>query len=289
MRALPRPAETKRFKVGDIECIAISDGHLAYMGPTGFLFGNAPQAELLQALDDFNFPADYWAGTYTCLVIKTGGRCILVDTGPGKAAPSTGHLLQNLQAEGIKPEDIDTVIITHAHPDHIGGIVDNLGKTNFPKARFRMWKSEWEFWTTKPDLGPLQAPDFFKFNLLIFNGSLLPLIASQMDTIDDEAEIAPGVSAVPLPGHTPGQIAVKVASQGEQLLYISDAVLHPIHLAHPEWLSMLDLYAEQTIASRHKLFEMVANKKTLLMGYHFDFPAMGRIVKKGDAWSWETV
>ena len=288
-RALPRPAETKRFKVGDIECIAVSDGHLAYMFPTGFLFGNAPQAELQQALIDFNFPADYWVGTYTCLVIKTGGRCILVDTGPGNAAPSTGHLLQNLRAEGIQPEDIDTVIITHAHPDHIGGNVDNMGKTHFPKARFLMWKSEWEFWTLRPDLAPLQAPDFFKFNLLIFNGSQLPLIASQLDTIDDEAEIAPGVSAVPLPGHTPGQIGIKVASQGEQLIYLSDTALHPIHVAHPEWLSMLDLYAEQTIASRRKLFEMVADTKTALMGYHFDFPAMGRIVKKGTGWGWESL
>lgn len=288
-RALPRSAETKHFKVGDIECIAISDGHLAYMFPTGFLFGNAPQAELQQALAEFNFPADYWTGTYTCLIIKTGGRCILVDTGPGKAAPSTGHLLQNLQAEGIKPEDIDTVIITHAHPDHIGGNVDNLGKSNFPNARFILWKSEWDFWTINPDLSQLQAPDFFKFNLLIFNGSQLPLIASQVDIITDGTEIAPGVSAIPLPGHTPGQIGIKVASKGEEFLYISDAVLHPIHVAHPEWLSMLDLNAEQTIASRRKLFEMVADTKTVLMGYHFDFPAMGRIVKKGDGWSWESL
>ena len=286
-RSIPAINETYRFKVGSIECIAVSDGCLPYIAPAGFLFGNAPQDALDKALTEHNFPREMWVGTYTCLLINTGKSRVLVDTGPGPAAPSTGRLIQNLRGEGIEPGDIDTVIITHAHPDHIGGNVDSGGKPNFPNARYVMLKAEWDFWTKEPDLAELQAPDFLKGSLLEFTASQLPLIEAKLELVESEAEVAPGVSVIHAPGHTPGQIAVKVASDGDQLLYISDLVLHPIHFEHIDWLSIMDLGADQTAASRRRILDQAAAEGALVLGFHFAFPALGRVIKKGEAWSWQ--
>lgn len=278
-----------KFKVGDFSCVAVGDGCLPYMQPAGFLFCNAPQEELEKAINAYNFPNQLWVGTYTCLFIDTGKNKVLLDTGPGMVSPSTNQLIPNLMVAGIKPEDIDTVIITHAHPDHIGGNTDSEGKLKFPNARFMMWKDEWNFWTKNPDLSKLPWPDFFKMNLLIFNGSQLPLISQKMTVIEKEGEILPGIFVIPAPGHTPGQILIKVKSGKDAVVYLSDLILHPIHCEHPEWFSMLDMNFEMTYASRIKVLEQLANEGTPVIGFHFDFPGMGKIVKKGKTWNWEKI
>ncbi|MFQ6115833.1 MAG: MBL fold metallo-hydrolase [bacterium] len=128
--------------------MAVSDGTHAYSNPATLLFANAPKGHLEQALREHNLqPKQWveWVSPYTCLLINTGRYQVLVDTGAGGLVPSTGNLLQNLRMEGIDPEDIDTVIITHGHPDHIGGNTDSEGKPAFPSARYVMWKHEWDF------------------------------------------------------------------------------------------------------------------------------------------------
>jgi glyoxylase-like metal-dependent hydrolase (beta-lactamase superfamily II) len=278
-----------KFKVGNFNCVAVGDGCLPYMQPSGFLFCNAPQEELEKAMTAYNFPNQLWVGTYTCLFIDTGKNKVLLDTGPGMCSPSTNQLIPNLMAAGIKPEDIDTIIITHAHPDHIGGNVDSEGKIKFPNARFMMWKEEWDFWTKNPDLSKLPWPDFFKMNLLIFNGSQLPLISEKMVVIEKPGEILPGISLIPAQGHTPGHVIIKVTSEKESVAYISDLILHPIHCEHPDWFSMLDMNFELTYTSRLKVLEQLANEGTPAIGFHFDFPGMGKVVKKGKVWSWEKI
>ena len=144
--------ESHRFKVGSFNCIALSDGTNTYTPPTFppppvTLFTNAPREDLIHQLHRHNLDPERWIGwvsPYTCLVIKTGEEVVLVDTGAGSLGPDTGKLMQALRSEQLTPGDIDVIILTHGHPDHIGGNTVN-GELTFPDARFAMWRSEWEF------------------------------------------------------------------------------------------------------------------------------------------------
>lgn len=144
--------ESYRFKIGNFECIIVLDGTFAYPHPAQVFFANAPEERLEQVLREHNLNPETWGeyiSPYPSLVIYTGDHVVLVDTGAGSFAPTTGKLIPNLKTEGISPKDIDTVILTHGHADHIGGNVNGEGKPTFPNARYVMWKEEWEFWIRK--------------------------------------------------------------------------------------------------------------------------------------------
>ena len=287
-------AESYRFKVGTLECMAVSDGTHIYTPPrfpppAAFLFANAPGQPLEQALREHNLEPEQWVewvSPYICLVVETGEHRVLVDTGADGLDANTGKLVQNLRAEGIAPEDIDTVILTHGHPDHLGGNADAEGKPVYPNARCVMWKTEWEFWTSEQ--AELQLGEH-KELLLKFAHDNLPPIQGQLDLVDREMEIVPGIHAVAAPGHTPGHMALAISSGGEQLLYISDTVLHPIHVAQPEWYAAVDFAPEQVVASRRKLLNRAATDKAMVLAFHFPFPGLGHIVGEGGRWQWQPI
>ena len=287
--------ETFRFETGKLECVAVSDGTLTYAPPTFpspaiLLFANAPRERLEQALLEHNLRPEQWVewtSPYICLVVNTGAHLVLVDTGAGGLAPTTGRLLQNLQAEGIAPEDIERVIITHGHPDHIGGNTDAQGKPAFPNARYVMWKDEWDFWTSEQ--AEQRLDEHVREVLLKFARENLPPIQGQVDLFDREAEIVAGIRAVAAPGHTPGHMALEISSEGEQLLCIADAALHPIHLEHPEWHAAVDFDPKQVVATRRRLLERAAARKALVVAFHFPFPGLGRVVQKGEGWQWQPI
>ncbi len=287
--------EIYHFMVGTFNCIAVSDGTYKYAPPifpppTTFLFLNAPKERLEHALNQHNLQSEQWlewVSPYICMVVNTGQHRVLVDTGADGLAPSTGRLFQNLQAEGIAPEDIDTVILTHGHPDHIGGNTDAEGKPAFPKARYIMWKDEWDFWTSGQAEAKLD--EHVREVLLGFAKKNLPPIQHQLDLVDHEAEIVPGIRAVAAPGHTPGHMALAISSEGEQLLCISDAVVHSIHVEHPEWHAVVDLEPEQLVDTRHRLLNRVATEKALVLAFHFPFPGLGHVVQKEEGWQWQPI
>ena len=229
-----------RFKVGDFQCVAVSDGTHTYAPPTFpppaiFLFTNAPRERLEQTLREHNlYPEEWaeWVSPYICLAVNTGQHQVLVDTGADGLGPNTGKLVQNLKAVGIAPEDIDTVIITHGHPDHIGGNTDSEGRPTFRNARYVMWHDEWHFWTSEQ--AETKLDEHVKEILLKFAHKNLPPIQGQLELVDHETEIVSGIRALAAPGHTPGHMALAISSGGEQLLCVSDAVLHSIHLEQPE-------------------------------------------------------
>ena len=282
-----------RFKVGAFECMAVSDGTHTYAPPTfpppaTLLFANAPRERLDEVLREHNLQAEQWVewiSPYICVVVNTGEHRVLVDTGAGGLAPSTGKLLENLQASGTTPESIDTVILTHGHPDHIGGNTDAEGKPAFPNARYVMWKDEWDFWTSKEAEQKLHEES--REVLLTFARKNLPPIQGQLDLVDHETEIVPGISAVAAPGHTPGHMAVVISSGGEELLCVSDAVLHPIHLEQPQWCAAVDFDPDQVVATRRRLLSRAAAEKALVLAFHFPFPGMGHVVQKGEGWKWQ--
>lgn len=269
--------------------MVVSDGTHVYPVQTWFI--NAPKEQLDQVLREYNLDPKIgeYVSPYPSLLINTGEHRVLVDTGAGDMTPTTGKLIPNLQAEGIAPEDIDTVILTHSHADHIGGNTGSEGKPAFPNARHIMWKEEWEFWTSEPDLGQLKVDEHLKKLLVTSARNNLPAIQGQLDAIDHEMEIVSGIHVVPAPGHTPGHIAVAISSGSEQLLHISDAALHPIHLEHPDWYPVFDLRPEQALVSKRQLMERAAAGKALVFGFHFPFPGLGHVVQKEEGWQWQPI
>src|SRR4030042_4745853 len=143
-----------RFRTGRFECISISDGYYEY--EPKHLFKNLSEAEVTELLKSFNLPTDKIVSPYTFLYVDTGKHKVLADMGAGKLGPHTGKLVQNLTLAGIQPEGIDTIIITHAHPDHIGGTLDEKGIPNYPNAHYYMWKDEWDFWFSEEAFAKIQ-------------------------------------------------------------------------------------------------------------------------------------
>jgi glyoxylase-like metal-dependent hydrolase (beta-lactamase superfamily II) len=281
-----------RFEVGDLECFAIDDGTFFYTAEQ--YFHDAPSDALATALAEHGLERDRIPSPYTCLVVKTGDHVVVIDTGadrsglrnlvPAGVDLDVGHFPERFGRTGIDPREVDRVVVTHAHPDHIGGNVDASGAPRFPGAPLVIRRDEWKHWTSGDTLAaqpPLYADPV--------RTHLLPL-ADRLELLDDDREIVPGIRAIHTPGHTPGHIAVAVASRGEELLYISDAALHPLHLEHPDWSTAFDLEREQALASRRLLLERAAATGALVLAFHFHpFPSLGRVRAAGNAWAWEAL
>ncbi len=284
------------FEVGEFECVSVSDGALNY--PPESFFANVPLERVEEALWQRNLPTAQITTPYTCLFIDTGEHRVLVDTGAGDlgahaadvfpgldhSTSVTGLLLENLKAAGIEPSDIDTVIITHAHPDHVGGTLDEAGRLVFGDANYYISEDEWEFWTS--ETATTKAPAFMVESA---RRNLDPL-KERMTLVGDTSEIVPGVRAIATFGHTPGHIALSVASGGKRLLHVSDAVLYPLHLEHPEWTPVFDMLPEQAAASKRLIFDRAVEEDALVFAHHFPpFPNLGYVLKMKQGWRWQPI
>ena len=280
--------EAYSFNVGEIQCAPLSDGSLPY--PPNWFFANVPQQRLEEELRAHGLRTDEVTGTYTCLLVSTGKNKVLIDTGAGKIAASTGELMVNLEKAGAHPSEIDTVILTHGHPDHIGGTLDAEGKPAFPNARYLMWKDEWQFWTSEePDLSAMPVPEELKTGLILGTARrCLPPLRKQIELVEKESEVVPGIHLLPTPGHTPGHLAVAVTSGTDSVLHVADAVLHPILMEQPTWRTVFDLEQDRAAETRRRLLDRAAADKTKVMAYHFPFPTLGRVAsRRTGGWEWE--
>lgn len=281
------------FTLGTCKCIAVSDGSHTYASPafplpSTLLFTNAPKETLGQVLAGYDLSPEKWTewvSPYICLYVDTGEHRVLVDTGAGNLAPTTGKLIQNLRACGIAPEDIDTIVITHVHPDHAGGITDNDGMLLFPEARYFLCRAEWDFWTSGQAEKTLD--EHSGAVIIQIARKNLPPIKERVELIDREADIVPGIRAIAASGHTPGHIAVMISSGNEQLLCISDAFLHPVHLEQPDWSCIFDIDPVQVAVTRKQLLERAVAEEILVAAFHFPFPGLGYVVRQGETWQWQ--
>ncbi|UCD09944.1 MAG: MBL fold metallo-hydrolase [Dehalococcoidales bacterium] len=233
--------DSYQFKIGYFQCIAVSDGSHTYAPPNFppppvFLFANAPEDQLDIVLREYNLESKTWSAwmsPYICLLIDTGKQLILVDTGASDLSPETGKLPENLKKERIDVGDIDIIVHTHGHPDHIGGNTNSEGNLIFPNARYVICKAEWDFWNSAE---AVQKIDEHSRDILVgYAKKNLPSIKDRVDLVEYDTEIVSGIRTVAATGHTPGHMALSIKSRDDQLLCVSDTVLHPIHLKYPGW------------------------------------------------------
>jgi glyoxylase-like metal-dependent hydrolase (beta-lactamase superfamily II) len=270
------------FQVGSFECIALCDGGADYSLES--MVTNAPGSEVESYLRAHGLRTDVITTPYTYPYVDTGKHKILVDMGAGKLFPTTDRLLQNIGQAGISPQSIDQIFISHAHPDHVGGVLNEQGELNFPNATYYIWKNEWDFWFSE------QAIHQVDESFITFAREKLTPLRERILLIEEEKEILPGVEVLFAPGHTPGHMVVSFESQSERLTYTADTVLHPLHLDRPDWFPVFDILPELAMVSKNHIFDLAAATKSLVLGQHFPpFPNLGYIAKKEIGWTFQPI
>lgn len=289
-----RPAGVYPLTLGDFYCLVISD-EVSYSLPTS-LITNATKEEVAATLREYALPSTHVPMQISVLYIHTGQHQILIDTGlghlpgPSGRADFVGKVRSNLQAFGIAPESINTIILSHAHTDHYGGIFDEENRFSFPNATYVLSKAEWTFWMEQPDLSSLALPEPLKQRTVQLAQDCLARLQPKLRLIDDEEVIIPGITAISAKGETPGHSAFLVSSKGDSMLVVGDAWSHyKLTPEHPDWLTAFDLDPEQTVRTRRMLLNRAAEEQLLVLAYHFPWPSLGRILKRDVNWSWEPI
>lgn len=278
----------KRMKMGAMEVIALNDG--ALRRPLGEEFvRNVPLEQVKSLLASQNLPTDYVDIPFTpFLVVSPAGR-FLLDTGfADNGPPTTGKLAAQLAAAGFKPEDIDHVVISHYHGDHINGLRKKDGSLAFPKAKVHVPAPEHAFWfdDAKMNAAPPAAKGAFE-NARKVIGSLP---ADILMKYEPGQELAPGIKAEAAFGHTPGMSMVSVQSEGQKFMYVADLTNVPSLFARsPDWAVQFDMDAEMARQTRRRVFDMLVKDKAMAGGYHFPFPAFGTIETAGSGYQFKPV
>jgi glyoxylase-like metal-dependent hydrolase (beta-lactamase superfamily II) len=267
-----------RFKLGAIEATVVSDGPLP-IGPATRTFRGLPEAELTKMVADMMLPTDNVVLDQNVLVINTGDKLALFDTGMfsvKRPNTATGRLFISLGQAGIDPKDIDAVVLTHPHIDHSGGMVADDGSRLFPNAQVYMTQSDYDFWMDDKRLG---TPAEGSARTARKN---LPPYRDRMVFIKDGQEILPGVQAIHTPGHTVGHMVYMITSGGKSICNIGDVAHHPVLFENPRIEVAFDTDSRQGVAARVKLFEMLAAQKIPMLAFHMAWPGIGHVVKLGD-------
>jgi glyoxylase-like metal-dependent hydrolase (beta-lactamase superfamily II) len=277
-----------RTQLGQFEVTALYDGAIELDAK---LLKNADAAELNRLLARMFVGNPKMQTAVNAYLINTGRHLVLVDTGTaGLFGPSLGFVLQNMKAAGYEPAQVDTVVITHLHGDHIGGLNDAGGQALFPKATVFVAQTENDFWLSEKMAD--SAPKALQPLFTIARNTAAPYLkANQWKTFAEGSVLVPGVQAVKASGHTPGHTAYAVESEGQKLVIWGDLVhAHAVQFAKPGVSIEFDIDQKQAIASRRSLMKALAESKSLVAGMHLPFPGLGHVRAEGkESYSWVPV
>lgn len=271
------------YRIGEVEVIGLHDGVWERPLDPGFV-ANAEMADVADALARGGHPRDVVPISFAQTLLRVGDRTILVDAGTGgQLAPTAGRMMEHLRAAGVDPAAIDTVLISHFHPDHIFGLMESGDNAQvFPDAEIVVPEREIAFWTDPATIAAL--PQGRK--------GLAERAAATLGTWDNvrrigaDVEVAPGVRSRAAYGHTPGHTAYVVSSGGETLVIAADIANVPaLFVANPGWHAVFDMDAAAAEAARRALFEEVIADGHAIAGYHFGFPNAGRIERDGEGYA----
>jgi glyoxylase-like metal-dependent hydrolase (beta-lactamase superfamily II) len=271
-----------RRQIGDITVTALSDGVLA--APLDVVLGvERTEIERLAGRK----PGEPLPIAVNAFLLERAGRWALVDTGSGNSmGPTLGKLPQNLRALGVAPERIETIFLTHLHPDHSNGLVDDAGNAIYPNAQVILHETEAAFWLDRDEASG--ATERIRRNIAKTAITMAPY-RERMRTVRD-GEAVPGISALLLAGHTPGHTGWLVQSGKDGLLIWGDLVhLAAIQIARPDTGLVYDVDPQAACATRRRMFDRVAADKLAVAGAHLDFPGFGTIVRKGAGFAFEPI
>jgi glyoxylase-like metal-dependent hydrolase (beta-lactamase superfamily II) len=273
------------LRVGEIDVLVISDGVLPL--PPSTLATNAAPADLTAWLDDRLLPTDVFKWPLNVVVVRSGGRTVLIDAGIGDEYPDfrAGLLALRLEAAGIDPASVTDVVLTHMHFDHIGGLfADGLKDRLRPDVPIHLAAAEAEFWAS-PDFSRTSMPPPVEAKIRTVTRRFLDEYRSQLRTFETEYEVAPGVVVRRTGGHTPGHSVVRLASGGERLTFLGDSVF-PDHFDRPDWHNAFDHDPDEAVRVRVGLLRELAATGGQLMATHLSFPSVGRVAVAGDVFRW---
>lgn len=281
LAAITNPAY-HRFTLGDFQCLAVSDGMLSI--PMDGVYADSDPEERNRLLAMHAMSLDTYTMDINFLLVDTGSELVLIDTGLGESGlfgNTGGRLRQHLAEVGITPDMIDWVLLTHAHTDHYFGLIDAHGAPVFPRARIAINQDDFDYWT---DASQVDAEGHRGLCTRGARAALLPY-RDRMEFLQYDQDIVPGFRPMLTPGHTVGHTSFLIQSAGQTLLNLGDVSHHAvIEPAHPEWSFSYDSDIALAKVTRADVFQDIAAKDYLILGCHFPFPGLGRIVQQGDAY-----
>ncbi|MCK1306674.1 MULTISPECIES: MBL fold metallo-hydrolase [unclassified Bradyrhizobium] len=273
------------LRIGEIDVMVVSDGVLTL--PGAMLAHNAEQAVREAWLKENFLPPDAFDWALNVVVVRSGGRTILIDAGMGAEfpLPRAGQLIHRLEAAGIDLASVTDVVLTHMHMDHVGGLlVEGVKEQLRPDLQIHVAAAEVKFWES-PDFSRVSMPDGFPDALRATAKRFAKEYRSQLRLFEDQHEVAPGVVIHRTGGHTPGHSIVRLASGGDRLTFAGDLVF-AVGFEHPDWHNGFEHYPEEAARARTRLLRELAETGGLLVATHMPFPSVGHVAVAGDAFRW---
>jgi glyoxylase-like metal-dependent hydrolase (beta-lactamase superfamily II) len=277
-----------RLQLGQFEITALHDGPIAMDAQ---LLSNIDAAEIERLAARMFVAYPTMEGTVNAYLVNTGTHLVLVDAGATKAFnPNLGNLLENMQAAGYTPAQVDTILLTHLHPDHIGALIDADGKAVFANAQVFTAKRESDYWLGKDNAqaAPANRQPMFKAAEAVAT----PYLSNgQWQTFSKETALVPGIKPVAAYGHTPGHTAYEIESDGQTLFIWGDVVhVHAVQFAHPGAAIAFDVDQTMAVETRRNIMHKVATDKVLVAGMHLPFPGIGHVrMDEPEQYSWVPV
>jgi glyoxylase-like metal-dependent hydrolase (beta-lactamase superfamily II) len=274
-----------RYKVGDAQVNVISDGVNNFALPEAFVL-NVKKDEVNAALEKAHMPKDKMSIQFAPLVINTGGKLVVIDTGNGPAAfasskGAVGQFISNMAAAGFDPKNVDMVVISHFHGDHVNGLLNAEGAPAFPNAEVLVPATEYKYWMDDGEMSRAnndRMTGLFKNNRRVFEAGL----KKKVTPYEWGKEIAPGLLAVESVGHTPGHTSYVLSSGSDKVFIQSDVTNLPaLFVNNPGWHLMFDQDPQVAEKTRRKVYDMLAAEKMRVQGFHYPFPAVGYVEKDG--------